>query len=92
MGVTPGSVTAFALINDPEHRVSFVLDRTLAAAEQVNFHPLANTATTTIDQAGLRACAGDDSHYAYAGSNQQLDAIFRNIADRILQNTLLLTK
>jgi Ala-tRNA(Pro) deacylase len=54
LGVTPGSVTAFALINDPEHRVRFVLDRALAEAPVVNFHPLANTATTSIDQTGLR--------------------------------------
>ena len=54
LGVTPGSVTAFAMINDVEHRVTFVLDRALAQAEQVNFHPLTNTATTTVSQAGLR--------------------------------------
>jgi Ala-tRNA(Pro) deacylase len=55
LGVTPGSVTAFALINDrTAHRVRFVLDRTLAEAELVNFHPLTNTATTTISQAGFR--------------------------------------
>ncbi|MDB5447569.1 MAG: DNA-binding protein [Phenylobacterium sp.] len=54
LGVTPGSVTAFALINDPAHRVRFVLDRALAEAAQVNFHPLTNTATTSIDQAGVR--------------------------------------
>ena len=55
LGVTPGSVTAFALINDGEHRVRFVLDAVLAAADQVNFHPLTNTATTTVSQAGFRA-------------------------------------
>jgi Ala-tRNA(Pro) deacylase len=54
LGVTPGSVTAFALINDPAHRVRFVLDRTLAEAAKVNFHPLINTATTTVDAAGFR--------------------------------------
>jgi Ala-tRNA(Pro) deacylase len=54
LGVTPGSVTAFALINDPHHRVTFVLDSALAAAAQVNFHPLINTATTTVSQAGFR--------------------------------------
>lgn len=54
LGVTPGSVTAFALINDKARRVRFVLDRTLAEAELVNFHPLTNTATTTVPQAGLR--------------------------------------
>ncbi|MDO8324854.1 MAG: prolyl-tRNA synthetase associated domain-containing protein [Phenylobacterium sp.] len=54
LGVTPGSVTAFAMINDTDRRVTFVLDRALAQAEQVNFHPLTNTATTTVSQAGLR--------------------------------------
>jgi Ala-tRNA(Pro) deacylase len=56
--VTPGSVTAFALVNDRDHRVRFVLDRTLAEAERVNFHPLTNTATTTISQAGFRRFLG----------------------------------
>lgn len=55
LGVTPGSVTAFALINDQKRQVRFVLDQVLAQADQVNFHPLTNTATTTVDQAGLRA-------------------------------------
>ena len=55
LGVTPGSVTAFALINDPQRRVRFVLDAALAAADKVNFHPLTNTATTTVSQAGFRA-------------------------------------
>ncbi len=54
LGVTPGSVTAFGLINDTAHRVRFVLDRTLAEAELVNFHPLANTATTTVSGEGFR--------------------------------------
>jgi Ala-tRNA(Pro) deacylase len=54
LGVTPGSVTAFALVNDTGHRVRFVLDRALAEAERVNFHPLTNTATTGIGQPGFR--------------------------------------
>ncbi len=54
LGVTPGSVTAFAMINDSDRRVTFILDRALAEARQVNFHPLTNTATTTVSQAGLR--------------------------------------
>ncbi|OHB38591.1 MAG: DNA-binding protein [Phenylobacterium sp. RIFCSPHIGHO2_01_FULL_70_10] len=55
LGVTPGSVTAFGLINDEARRVTFVLDRVLAEAELVNFHPLTNTATTAVDRAGFRA-------------------------------------
>lgn len=54
LGVAPGSVTAFGLINDAGRRVRFVLDRTLAEAELVNFHPLTNTATTTVTRDGFR--------------------------------------
>ncbi len=54
LGVSPGSVTAFGLVNDVDHRVRFVLDRTLAEAELVNFHPLTNTATTTVSGEGFR--------------------------------------
>lgn len=48
LGVTPGSVTAFAIINDPGARVRFILDAALMACNPVNFHPLENTATTAI--------------------------------------------
>jgi Ala-tRNA(Pro) deacylase len=54
LGVTPGSVTLFALINDAERRVKLVLDAALLEPEPINFHPLTNTATTAISQAGLR--------------------------------------
>jgi Ala-tRNA(Pro) deacylase len=54
LGVTPGSVTAFGLINDADRRVRFVLDRNLAEAGRVNFHPLTNTATTGVSQDGFR--------------------------------------
>lgn len=55
LGVTPGSVTAFGLVNDRERRVRFVLDKALDDAEIVNFHPLANTATTAVSRDGFRA-------------------------------------
>jgi Ala-tRNA(Pro) deacylase len=53
LGVTPGSVTAFAIINDPEHRVRFILDKALMAHDIVNFHPLKNDATTAVTSADL---------------------------------------
>lgn len=53
LGVSPGSVSAFGLVNDRHHRVTFVLDRRLAQADQVNFHPLINTATTRVSRAGF---------------------------------------
>lgn len=55
LGVKPGSVTVFALINDPGLAVRLVLDRALAEADPVNFHPLSNDATTAISNADMRA-------------------------------------
>lgn len=51
LGVTPGSVTAFALMNDTEGRVRFLVDATLMEHDPVNFHPLTNTGTTTVSKA-----------------------------------------
>jgi Ala-tRNA(Pro) deacylase len=53
LGVTPGSVTLFGLINDRERRVRLVLDAALLQHELVNFHPLTNDATTAISRDGL---------------------------------------
>ncbi len=53
LGVEPGSVTPFGLINDTACRVNVVLDAAMMAHELVNYHPLQNTATTTIRSADL---------------------------------------
>jgi Ala-tRNA(Pro) deacylase len=55
LGVEPGSVTPFAVINDKACRVTVVLDATMMAHEVLNFHPLVNTGTTTISRQGLLA-------------------------------------
>lgn len=54
LGVTPGSVTPLALINDPEHRVSLVLDAEMMAAPVLNYHPMVNTQTVTLSNADFR--------------------------------------
>lgn len=46
--LTPGSVTPFGLMNDAQKRITVVLDADMLKAETVNFHPLRNTASTTI--------------------------------------------
>jgi Ala-tRNA(Pro) deacylase len=60
LGVEPGSVTPFGLINDTAGRVAVVLDAAMMDADRINCHPLRNTATTSIAAAGLiafiRAC------------------------------------
>lgn len=53
LGVEPGSVTPFAVINDANARVRVVLDVELMDEERLNFHPLANTATTAISPSDL---------------------------------------
>ncbi len=53
LGVVPGAVTPFGLINDRPPSVRVILDRHLVAAETVNFHPLENTATTSLASADL---------------------------------------
>lgn len=53
LGVEPGSVTLFALINDPERKVTLVLDEALFAHDPVNFHPLRNDATTAVSPADM---------------------------------------
>lgn len=48
LGVLPGSVTPFALINDPDHKVQLVLDAWMMTQPLLNFHPLRNDMTTSI--------------------------------------------
>jgi Ala-tRNA(Pro) deacylase len=55
LGVEPGAVTPFGLINDREGRVSVVLDAALMAHEPINFHPLVNSRTTGVSRADLLA-------------------------------------
>jgi Ala-tRNA(Pro) deacylase len=53
LGVEPGSVTPFAVINDTEHKVRLVLDRGLHGDGPVNAHPLTNTMTSALALADL---------------------------------------
>jgi Ala-tRNA(Pro) deacylase len=70
LGVEPGSVTPFGLINDTEQRVNVVLDATMMAHELLSYHPLENTATTTIRAADLvtfvRSCGHEPRIVAVA--------------------------
>lgn len=55
LGVRPGSVTPFAVVNDREGQVRVILDAEMMAWDPLNFHPLENTATTAISPGGLLA-------------------------------------
>jgi Ala-tRNA(Pro) deacylase len=53
IGVEPGSVTPFSVINDKTGQVTVVLDAAMMEHAVLNYHPLVNTGTTTISREGL---------------------------------------
>ena len=55
MGVEPGSVTPFGLINDTANRAQVILDQRMMDHALLNYHPLKNDATTTITAQDLIA-------------------------------------
>jgi Ala-tRNA(Pro) deacylase len=48
LGITPGAVSPFAVINDRTRAVRVVLDREVLENPPLNFHPLDNTMTTVL--------------------------------------------
>jgi Ala-tRNA(Pro) deacylase len=62
LGVPPGSVTPFSLINEREGIVRLVLDEGMLAQHPLNFHPLRNDRTTAISPADLLAFVRDTGH------------------------------
>lgn len=54
LGLTPGSVSPFGLLNDPERHVRVFLDAALEQAERITFHPNDNTATLALAYADFR--------------------------------------
>src|SRR5258707_3273368 len=48
LGLTPGSVSPFGLVNDQARAVRVVIDRDLQAAARLSFHPNINTATLVV--------------------------------------------
>jgi len=53
LGITPGAVSPFAIINDHGVNVQVVLDRALLEGDIVNLHPLDNAKTTAVAPADL---------------------------------------
>ncbi len=55
LGVKPGAVTPFSLINDrdAEKKVTFAMDAALQESETIHAHPLHNEATTAISSDNL---------------------------------------
>lgn len=62
LGVRPGSVTPFALVNDAPPRVTAVLDAPMLAHDRLHYHPLDNRATTAIRRDDLLAVLRATGH------------------------------
>jgi Ala-tRNA(Pro) deacylase len=62
LGVEPGSVTPFAVMNDTGGEVRLVLDAGMLALRPLNFHPLRNDRTTAIAPEDLLAFARATGH------------------------------
>ena len=55
LGVRPGAVSPFTLINDPDQRVKLSIDASLMEADMLFFHPLVNDLTLGVTPDGLRS-------------------------------------
>ena len=62
LGVKPGSVTAFSVINDSQNKVKLIIDKPLLCHEKINCHPLTNEMTTTILKQDLLAFLEEAGH------------------------------
>jgi Ala-tRNA(Pro) deacylase len=48
LGLWPGSVTPFGLVNDHDHHVHLFIDHNLRNSKKISFHPCVNTASLVI--------------------------------------------
>jgi len=75
LGVEPGSVTPFALINATAACVQVVLDAEMLAHAVLNYHPLTNTASTSIASADLLRFVAASGHEPYIIDLNHLPAV-----------------
>lgn len=73
LGVKPGSVNAFAPLNDKDGKVSVIIDAPLLDNDLINAHPLTNTMTTTISREDLLAFLEHVNHTPKVVQLSQLD-------------------
>lgn len=62
LGVDPGSVTVFALVNDRDRKVEVIIDESLWEQPAFQFHPLVNTSTLVVSNENLRRFLGLTGH------------------------------
>jgi len=77
LGVLPGAVTPFGLINDRAQLVRVALDAQMLDCDPLNFHPLHNEATTTISKAGFLKFLALTGHQPVLVDFDRLEALER---------------
>lgn len=77
LGIKPGAVSPFGLINDPNHQVTPVLDQQMLDQDPINAHPLHNEATTAMGKDDFRAFFGLTGHTPLIIDFDALDALER---------------
>lgn len=65
LGVRPGSVCPFAIINDTGGAVTIMLDKDMMAAQRVNYHPLENDKTVGLAPDDLVKFIESTGHQAH---------------------------
>ena len=64
LGVDPGAVSVFAIVNDVDHAVEVIIDEELWISEAFQFHPLVNTSTLVISRENLDRFIDSTGHKA----------------------------
>jgi len=62
LGVTPGSVSLFAIVNDHKNKVEVIIDESLWTSEAFQFHPLVNTSTLVISRDSIKRFLAASGH------------------------------
>ena len=71
LAVKPGSVSPFALLNDTCNVVDFYLEKKLYESEIINFHPLINNITITIETKKFISFMIENNKKIHIFSNQE---------------------
>jgi Ala-tRNA(Pro) deacylase len=81
IGVRPGAVTPFALMNDADGAVRLILDRRMLERDPLNFHPLHNEATLAVSPDGLMRFFAETGHAPLILDFDELEALAAARAD-----------
>ena len=62
LGIEPGAVSLFAVVNDTEQKVEVIADKAIWSASAFQFHPLVNTSTLVVSNEGIHRFLESTGH------------------------------